>query len=48
MAGREWYWRVKADGIPDETQPIVEPWKCPYHNGRMCFEVIQRMDKEAF
>lgn len=48
MAGREWYWRVKADGTPDETQPIVEPWKCPYHNGRMCFEVIQRMDKEAF
>ncbi len=42
-AGREWYWRVKADGTPDETQPIVEPWKCPYHNGRMCFEVIRRL-----
>ncbi len=41
--GREWYWRVKADGTPDETQPIVEPWKCPYHNGRMCFEVIRRL-----
>ena len=41
-AGREWYWRVQADGTPDETQPIAEPWKCPYHNGRMCFEVIRR------
>lgn len=42
-AGREWYWRVGADGTPDKTQPIVESWKCPYHNGRMCFEVIKRL-----
>lgn len=42
-AGREWYWRVTTDGTPDGTQPIVEPWKCPYHNGRMCFEVIRRL-----
>lgn len=41
-AGNEWYWRVKADGTPDSSKPIVEPWKCPYHNGRMCFEVIKR------
>ena len=42
-AGKEWYWRVKADGTPDSGKPIVEPWKCPYHNGRMCFEVINRL-----
>ena len=41
-AGREWYWRVEADRTPDREMPIVEPWKCPYHNGRMCFEVIKR------
>lgn len=23
-------------------KPIVEPWKCPYHNGRMCMEIIRR------
>ena len=40
--GREWYWRVDKDGVPDSEKPIVEPWKCPYHNGRMCFEVIRR------
>ncbi|MCM1181800.1 MAG: AGE family epimerase/isomerase [Roseburia sp.] len=40
--GREWYWRVRPDGTPDEEKPMVEPWKCPYHNGRMCFEVIRR------
>ena len=41
--GREWYWRVHPDGTPDTEKPIVEPWKCPYHNGRMCFEVIRRI-----
>lgn len=40
--GREWYWKVTTEGVPDEKKPIVEPWKCPYHNGRMCFEVIRR------
>lgn len=40
--GSEWFWSVKEDHTPDE-KPIVEPWKCPYHNGRMCFEVLRRM-----
>ena len=40
--GSEWFWSVQADGTPNE-KPIVEPWKCPYHNGRMCMEVIRRM-----
>ena len=40
--GSEWYWRIEKDGTPDPSQPIVEPWKCPYHNGRMCIEVIKR------
>lgn len=39
--GSEWYWLVDKDGKPN-SQPIVEPWKCPYHNGRMCLEVIKR------
>lgn len=37
----EWFWCVSEDGKPVE-KPIVEPWKCPYHNGRMCLEVIRR------
>ncbi len=40
--GGEWYWKVDKEGKPIEGAPIVEPWKCPYHNGRMCFEVIRR------
>lgn len=40
--GSEWFWSVDAQGKPAE-KPIVEPWKCPYHNGRMCMEVIKRL-----
>jgi N-acyl-D-glucosamine 2-epimerase len=40
--GSEWFWSVNADGEPCQ-KPIVEPWKCPYHNGRMCIEVVRRM-----
>mgnify|MGYP003309592569 CR=1 FL=1 len=39
----EWYWEVDENGVPFENRPIVEPWKCPYHNGRMCFEIINRL-----
>ena len=43
--GSEWFWEVDKEGKPYEGRPIVEPWKCPYHNGRMCMEVIRRMSK---
>lgn len=38
----EWFSGVDKNGTPID-KPIVEPWKCPYHNGRMCIEVIKRM-----
>ncbi|MBQ9375292.1 MAG: AGE family epimerase/isomerase [Ruminococcus sp.] len=41
-AGSEWYNEVGFDGKPFENKEIVGPWKCPYHNGRMCLEVISR------
>lgn len=40
--GSEWFWAADEDNIPLH-KPIVEPWKCPYHNGRMCMEVIRRL-----
>ncbi|WP_099205431.1 AGE family epimerase/isomerase [Scatolibacter rhodanostii] len=40
----EWFWGLDKNREPLE-KPIVEPWKCPYHNGRMCIEVINRMQK---
>ena len=44
--GSEWYWLVQEDGTPVQDRPIVEPWKCPYHNGRMCMEIIKRAKAE--
>ena len=43
--GSEWFWEVDENGKPYPDRPIVEPWKCPYHNGRMCIEVIKRLSK---
>lgn len=43
--GSEWFWEVDPEGKPYPDRPIVEPWKCPYHNGRMCFEVIKRLER---
>ena len=42
----EWFWRTDESGRPDMDKPIVEPWKCPYHNGRMCMEMMRRMAGE--
>lgn len=42
-AGSEWFMHVDENGNPETDKPIVEPWKCPYHNGRMCMEMIRRM-----
>ncbi len=41
-ADSEWYWELDQDKKPSSRKPIVEPWKCPYHNGRMCMELIKR------
>lgn len=44
--GGEWFWCTDENGRPDMERPVVEPWKCPYHNGRMCFEIIKRGEEE--
>lgn len=40
--GGEWFWDLSKEGKPESRKPITEPWKCPYHNGRMCFEIYRR------
>ena len=43
----EWFWRVRADGTADETEPKVSEWKGPYHTVRMCLEMTRRLDEGA-
>ncbi len=40
----EWFWKVDRYGNPYKDCPKVEPWKCPYHNGRACLEMFKRID----
>ena len=40
--GSEWYSELTFEGVPHDWKEIVGPWKCPYHNGRMCMELISR------
>ena len=38
----EWYWGVNADYSLIEKDKAGF-WKCPYHNGRACIEIINRI-----
>jgi mannobiose 2-epimerase len=39
----EWYWSIKADGTVNRSGDKAGFWKCPYHNGRMCLEIMKRV-----
>ena len=43
--GSEWFESVGADGVVTDKTAIVQPWKCPYHNGRMCIEALRRLKR---
>jgi cellobiose epimerase len=39
----EWHWSISADRVVDTVNDKAGFWKCPYHNGRMCLELIARI-----
>ncbi|MGO9011754.1 MAG: AGE family epimerase/isomerase [Bryobacteraceae bacterium] len=44
----EWHAKLRPDGTPytekeDGDACLVGPWKCPYHNSRVCYEMIERL-----
>ena len=41
----EWYGTVsRFDHKPNLEESKIGPWKCPYHNSRMCLQIAQRVD----
>lgn len=40
--GGEWFAAAHPQGEP-RALPVVDPWKAPYHNGRMCMEMMKRL-----
>ena len=39
----EWHWSVSSTGKVDNNNDKAGFWKCPYHNGRMCLELMTRI-----
>ena len=39
----EWFWGINEDYSVMPNQDKAGFWKCPYHNGRACMEIIRRI-----
>ena len=46
--GSEWFNELREDGTLIDKKPMVEEWKCPYHNGRMCLRLMEAALPEGF
>lgn len=40
----EWIWSRNEDGTTNHTGDKAGFWKCPYHNSRMCIEMIEHFN----
>lgn len=38
----EWFWSILPDGSINRRDDKAGIWKCPYHNGRACMEILER------
>ena len=43
LSNGEWFWGIDKMGNPMREQDKVGIWKCPYHNGRACLELLKRL-----
>jgi len=40
----EWFWSRFSDGFINRKEDKAGFWKCPYHNSRMCLEMIENFN----
>lgn len=48
----EWHVKTSRDGTAvteaeDQDAVLAGPWKCPYHNARLCYEVTRRLGRSG-
>jgi mannobiose 2-epimerase len=41
----DWFKRLLQDGTPETDRYKAGPWDCPYHHSRMCFEMLDRLER---
>lgn len=46
----EWHAKLSREGVAltereDPDAVLAGPWKCPYHNARVCFEMLHRLGR---
>ena len=45
--GSEWFYDLDNEDRPVSRKEIAGPWKCPYHDSRMCLEMMKRLTPEG-
>lgn len=43
----EWFWSCFPDGSINRKEDKAGFWKCPYHNGRMCMEMMEKFGQKV-
>lgn len=39
----DWFKELNRNGVPDKARYKAGPWDCPYHHGRACLEMLDRL-----
>jgi mannobiose 2-epimerase len=43
----DWFKQLNREGVPYADHVKVGPWECPYHQSRVCFEMMARLNEKT-